>query len=292
MSAASSRRERRAHQAGEVAAGKASRAGRDLPVAVGVGVGLAAGVLASLLIWKPAFLAVIVAAVLVGLWELAGALRSGRIHAPVVPVLAGGLALPPAAYLAGVEGLVLALTLSVAAVWVWRTAAGPLVGALRDVAGGVFAVAYVALLAAFAALMLAEPDGHLRVVVFILVVVFSDIGGYALGVLIGKHPMAPSISPKKSWEGLAGSVGASVLAGAVSVPLLLGGPWWAGIVLGAALAAAATTGDLAESTLKRDLGIKDMSTLLPGHGGLMDRLDSLLVGAPLAWGLLAVLVPA
>ena len=126
---------------------------------------------------------------------------------------------------------------------------------------------------------------------FILVTVFSDIGGYAVGVVFGKHPMAPSLSPKKSWEGFAGSVATCAAVGAISLPLLLGGLWWAGAVLGVAAAAGATLGDLIESSIKRDLGIKDMGALLPGHGGLMDRLDSLVVVAPIAWALLLWFVP-
>ena len=127
---------------------------------------------------------------------------------------------------------------------------------------------------------------------FILVTVLSDVGGYAAGVLLGRHPMAPTVSPKKSWEGFAGSVLACVVGGAIAVPYALGGPWWGGAVLGACAAVAATVGDLTESTVKRDLGIKDMSAILPGHGGIMDRLDSLLLVAPVAWALLAVFVPA
>jgi len=127
--------------------------------------------------------------------------------------------------------------------------------------------------------------------VFILVTAFSDIGGYAVGVVFGRHPMAPSLSPKKSWEGFAGSVGACAAVGAISLPLLLGGQWWQGAVLGVAAAAGATLGDLIESSIKRDLGIKDMGALLPGHGGLMDRLDSLVIVAPVAWALLLWFVP-
>src|SRR5699024_5606347 len=152
-------------------------------------------------------------------------------------------------------------------------------------------VTYVALLASFAALLIDAPDGGRRIIVYALLTTMSDVGGYAVGVLLGKHPMAPSISPKKSWEGFAGSLATSALAGAISVPLLLGGDWWAGALLGLPVALFATVGDLSESTLKRDLGIKDMGNLLPGHGGLMDRLDSLLITAPLCWILLGALVP-
>jgi phosphatidate cytidylyltransferase len=122
-------------------------------------------------------------------------------------------------------------------------------------------------------------------------VVASDVGGYAAGVLFGKHPMAPSISPKKSWEGLVGSVLACMLAATPMIALGLHGPWWGGAVFGAAVAVSATVGDLAESLIKRDLGIKDMGDLLPGHGGLMDRLDSLLATAVVAYLLLTALAP-
>ena len=148
------------------------------------------------------------------------------------------------------------------------------------------------LLAGFAALLLAPDDGAGRVIAFIVTVVCSDVGGFAAGVLFGKHPMAPSISPKKSWEGMAGSLSACMLAGVLLIGLMLGGPWWAGLIFGAAIAVSATVGDLGESLIKRDLGIKDMGDLLPGHGGLMDRMDSLLPSAAIAYLLLAVFVPA
>jgi phosphatidate cytidylyltransferase len=139
--------------------------------------------------------------------------------------------------------------------------------------------------------MLARPDGWARALLFVIVTVCSDVGGYAVGVFFGRHPMSPSISPKKTWEGLAGSAAACLAGGGVGVPLLLHGGVWPGLAVGGGAAVAATLGDLAESMIKRDLGRKDMGTILPGHGGMLDRLDSLLVVAPVAWLLLAVLVP-
>ena len=156
---------------------------------------------------------------------------------------------------------------------------------------GIFAALYVPFLAGFALLMARAEDGAERVVVFVLVTVASDIGGYAAGVILGRHPMAPSVSPKKSWEGFLGSAGACAVVGALSVALLLAGPWWAGVVIGLAAVLTATLGDLGESMIKRDLGIKDMGSLLPGHGGVLDRLDSLLPTAPVVYLLLALLVP-
>ena len=147
------------------------------------------------------------------------------------------------------------------------------------------------LLGAFVVLMLVPADGAMRVVVFIVGVVASDTGGYVAGVLAGKHPMAPTISPKKSWEGFAGSVIGSGIACWLTVTYLLDGRPWVGVLLGVAVAVTATLGDLSESLVKRDLGIKDMGRILPGHGGLMDRLDSILMVAPVAWLVLDTLVP-
>lgn len=288
---ATSRRAYRAQQRSSEAAAptRPSRAGRNLPAAIGVGLLLGGLVIGTALLWAPSFVVLVTVAILLALIEMVTALRAGRLDPPLVPVLAGA-SLVPVAYLWGTSALMLAYGLICLAVLCWRAVGGP-VGAIRDIAGGVFIVTYVGLMAGFASLMIAEPDGGQRIIVFALVTVMSDIGGYTLGVLKGKHPMAPSISPKKSWEGFAGSVLGSVLAGATSVPLLLGGDWWAGALLGLVAAFFATVGDLSESTIKRDLGIKDMGNLLPGHGGVMDRLDSLLVTAPVSWLLLGVFVP-
>jgi phosphatidate cytidylyltransferase len=163
---------------------------------------------------------------------------------------------------------------------------------LADIGAGMLSLFYVAFLAGFCALMLAPADGDRRVTAFIATVVASDVGGYAFGVTLGRHPMAPTVSPKKSWEGLVGSTLACVLCGAVLFESLFArGHWWQGGMFGLAVVASATIGDLGESMVKRDLGIKDMGTLLPGHGGLMDRLDSLLPTAPVAWLLLAAFLP-
>jgi phosphatidate cytidylyltransferase len=168
--------------------------------------------------------------------------------------------------------------------------AGP-EGYLRDVSASLFATVYVPFFGAFAAMLVVAPDGVGRVLTWMLCVVASDVGGYAAGVAFGRHPMAPSISPKKSWEGFAGSMIAGMVAGALCVAKLLGGVWWLGVPLGALLVGTATAGDLIESLVKRDLGIKDMGSLLPGHGGLMDRLDSMLPAALVSWLVLSLIVP-
>ena len=262
-----------------------SRAGRNLPIAVGVSVVLGVVIIVSLFTVKQLFVGVVAAAIVVGIWEISTAMRQHQIRLPIAPVAVGAVAMLVAAYAEGTDGLVAAFALTVVAVLVWRLLDGQ-VGYLRDVTAAIFVAAYLPLLAGFAMLMLAEDDGPRRILFFIIVVIASDIGGYAVGVLFGKHAMAPTISPKKSWEGFGGSVALCAIAGGVGLPVLLDGTWWQGVLLGLAVVCTAVLGDLSESMIKRDLGVKDMGHLLPGHGGLMDRLDSLLPSAPVVWLLL------
>jgi phosphatidate cytidylyltransferase len=266
------------------------RAGRNLPAAFGVAIVLGVVILLSLYVWKVAFVGVVVVAIVLGLWELTGALAGERVAVPVVPVALGAGAMLVAAYSGGPEPLVVAFALTSLGVLLWRLPEAA-EGLAADVTAGIFASLYVPFLAGFAVLMLRAEDGADRVVVFIVLVVLSDVGGYAAGVLFGRHPMAPTVSPKKSWEGFAGSALFTVVGGAVIVATLLEGGLAEGALIGLAVMAAATLGDLGESMVKRDLGIKDMGSLLPGHGGIMDRLDSLLPAAPVAYLLLSWLVP-
>ena len=265
-------------------------AGRNLPAAIGVGLLLAGLVIGTLVYDARAFLAVVVVAVAYVAWEVRRAIATKGIVVPLVPLMLGTVGMLVSAYLRGAEALVVTFGLTMVGLLVWRVADG-LAGAARDLSASALVVFYPVFLGGFASLMLAAPDGRERIVVFILVTVFSDIGGYAVGVRFGRHSMAPSLSPKKSWEGFAGSVVTCAVVGAISLPLLLDGAWWAGAALGAVAAGAATFGDLIESSIKRDLGIKDMGALLPGHGGLMDRLDSLVIVAPVAWAVLVWFVP-
>ncbi len=267
------------------------RAGRNLPAAVAVGLTL--GVLIIVPLYSPAkwgFIVVLLAAAGVGTWEIVVSLRRLGAQPTLVPVLVGGAAMVTMAYRAGSEALVIGLLLTVLSCMVWRLV-DPAEGFLRDLAASTFTVAYVPFLAGFAALLTVPPDGPRRVTAFIVTVVCSDIGGYAAGVLFGRHPLAPSISPKKSWEGFAGSALACALSGVVFLGWVLHGSWLLGIVYGLAVVVTATLGDLGESMVKRDIGIKDMGNLLPGHGGMMDRLDSLLATAPVAYLLLTAFVP-
>jgi phosphatidate cytidylyltransferase len=271
---------------------KTPKAGRNLPAAIGVGLLLGAAVVASLLTVRYLFIAIIAAAIAVGTFELAGVLkRAANIRIAMVPVLVGGQAMIWLAWPFGREGALTAFIITVLVCFLWRLPGGA-DGYLRDISASVFACAYLPLSAAFAAMLVPPDDGVGRVLAFMIGVVASDTGGYIAGVLGGKHPMAPSISPKKTWEGFAGSMVAGVVAGALTLTLLLDGQAWQGMLFGAAIVLVATLGDLVESLIKRDLGVKDMGTMLPGHGGLMDRLDSLLPSAVVSWLLLSAFVPA
>jgi len=273
----------------DVPAGPPPRAGRNLPVAVAIGVLLAGLVLVTVERFPAGFVALVAAAFCVAVVELVAAAATGGARAARLPLLAGTVAMVVAAYYGGLPGLALAFGATVLVVIFWRVA-GPSSGAVRDVTAGVWIAAYPGFLGSFATLAFAQPQGAHRVIVFIALTVCSDTGGYALGVLRGRHPMAPQISPKKTWEGFAGSVIACLLGGWLITGWLLGTPAWQGLVVGLAVVITATLGDLAESMVKRDLGLKDMGRLLPGHGGMMDRLDSLIPVAPVVYVLLTVFV--
>jgi phosphatidate cytidylyltransferase len=272
------------------AASRTSRAGRNLPVAIGVGAVLGGLVFLTLLTVKATFLLYVGVAIVLALTELASAFAKRGINIPVIPVAAGGAAVLTCMYWLGAQAALAALALTVVVIFAWRLPGGPS-GFVKDVTGGVFATIYLPFLASFVAAMLSPADGPRRVLTFIILTISSDIGGYFAGITLGRHPMAPVISPKKTWEGFAGSAAACLAAGALCVTLLLHGHVWQGLLTGAAAVLAATLGDLTESMIKRDLDIKDMGTLLPGHGGVLERLDSLLVVAPVVWLLLFLFIP-
>jgi phosphatidate cytidylyltransferase len=272
--------------ASDAPAAAPGRAGRNLPAAIAVGLSMGGAILGS--VYSPArwtFIGVVLAAILLGTYEVVRALRTLGAHPPLIPLLVGGTAMIVLGYRNGAEDMFLAFVLTALGVVVWRLA-DPVEGVLRDVTAAVFTAAYVPFLAGFAALMTAPADGPRRITAFIATVVCSDVGGYAAGVLLGKHPMAPTVSPKKSWEGFGGSLLACAAAGSIFFVTLFHVEWWQGVIYGLCVVLSATLGDLGESMIKRDIGIKDMGHLLPGHGGIMDRLDSLLPTAPIAWLLL------
>ncbi|MBO0981464.1 phosphatidate cytidylyltransferase [Microbacterium sp. SD291] len=259
------------------------RTGRDLILAIVIGLAFGAAVLGSLLFIKALFVPFALAAALLGVFELSRALRSSGRRIDVVPQLIAAGLLVLSAYFVQVWLVWVLLFFAVAFVIVWRLVAqmvakdGRTYGdVLADAVIGGFVQVYVPFLAAVALILLKQEGGQWWVLGFIVVAVAADTGAYAAGLAFGRHPMAPKISPKKTWEGFGGAVIASIAAGVLLALFLLELPWWAGVLFGGAILLSATLGDLGESMLKRDLGIKDMSSWLPGHGGLLDRLDSIL----------------
>jgi len=280
------------------------KAGRNLPAAIGVGLFLLVVVLGGLLFLPLGFVLVTTAFAVLGVWEIFRAMdANGGTLLPIIPVMTGTVAMPLAAYFGGLESLLFAFLLSCGAVLLWRSLESA-AGAPRSIFAGVFTLAWVPFLISFAIVPLHStagattagpwpggqiPAGAWQIAVMLLLVVSNDTFGYLVGALFGRHPMAPKISPKKSWEGFAGSVAGAMVIGVLASIFLLDRPWWVGVVLAVGMVAAATAGDLAESMVKRELGVKDMSSILPGHGGVMDRLDSIVFAAPAAFILFALL---
>ena len=282
------------------------KAGRNLPAAVGVGLAMLLAVLGGLLFLPLGFVAVTTTFAVFGVWEIYRALEANGTRMPIVPVMTGTVAMPFCAYLGGIESLLFAMLLSSVAVLLWRSVESA-AGSANSIFAGVFTLGWVPFFISFAALPLHAsgaatplglwpggtiPDGAWQVAVMLLLVVSNDTFGYLVGASLGKHPMAPKISPKKSWEGFAGSVAGAMLIGVLASLFVLDKPWWVGIILAVGTVTAATAGDLAESMVKRELGVKDMSSILPGHGGVMDRLDSIVFASPVVFVLYGLLAGA
>ncbi len=272
-----------------------SKAGRNLPAAIGVSL-LLGGIVISTLVFLPrGWLAILSLAIAVATHEVVKRLREADYSVPLIPLLAGGQMMIWLTWPFGPAGALGAYGGTVLVCLIWRLLSQGLqsqpVNYVRDVSITVFLATWIPLFASFGALLV-YPDpreGASRVFAFMLAVVFSDVGGYAAGVLFGKHRMVPAISPNKSWEGLAGSLVCGTTAAVLAVTFIAHKPWWVGVPLGVMLVITATLGDLVESQFKRDLGIKDMGTLLPGHGGLMDRIDGALPSAVATWIVLSLL---
>jgi phosphatidate cytidylyltransferase len=274
------------------------RAGRNLPAAIASAVVLVALIIVTLVVWKTLFMVVVAAAVLVAVWELHRGFAAKGIDLPEQPLMAGGVIMVVVAYFYGAPALVTATAVTALVTMLWLLHRG-VNGYVQNASASVFALVYVPFLGSFVALLLREGGavhfdgidaGVKGIFTFIAVTAASDIGGYIAGVLFGRHQMAPVISPKKSWEGFAGSVVFCVAVGVAMIVWVLDADWWIGVFLGLIAVVMATLGDLCESVIKRDLGIKDMSQVIPGHGGLMDRLDSLLATIAPIWLLLHYLV--
>lgn len=267
--------------------------GRSLSKSIIVGLALGGAFLLSVLIYKELFMVLAAAAAGAGAWELSSALRIKGWYVPRVPSVVGSVLIMPATFYWGERGqwltslaIVLSLILwrTVHLIWERKDSTQSFQRTLRDFAAAAFVVIYLPLTTSFTILLLRRPDdGQWWVVTFVVTVAMIDTFGYLVGRKFGAHKMAPGVSPKKSWEGLLASITAGSVSAIAFTVLLLGGQWWQGIVIAAALLVAAVFGDLAESLIKRDLGVKDMSSVLPGHGGIMDRLDSILPAGLIAY---------
>ena len=281
---------------------KKRSAGRDLPAAIAVGVGLVALLVLTLAFWHWGFILLAALMLSLGAIEVHQAMKRLGMNAEIVPIVLGTFGM--------IVGTYAAATVPDALLWrmPWHSVLLMFLGAtvlaalivrfprghenfVRDASASVFIIGYIALLGSFTALILAGENGAARMVTFLLCVVANDTGGYAVGVLFGRTPLAPAISPKKTWEGLAGSLGFAIVAGSVLAHFVLDVGWWVGAIVGIVCVFFGTAGDLIESSIKRDVGIKDMSSILPGHGGVMDRLDSMLVAAAPAWLVMYLFVP-
>lgn len=259
-------------------------AGRNLPAAIAVGVVLGVLALGCLFIQPWLFVGLAAIVICIGIWELSNAFANKDIRIARTPIYLGALGSAFATYAWGVPAQLVVFGTVVVLIFIWRVRRG-VEGYVKDVTASIFVTAYLPFMVGFVMLSLHDTDGQLRVITFVALTICSDIGGYATGVLFGKHPIAAQISPKKSWEGFAGSIVLQSIIGAWLFMWFFDAPWWQGVITGIIMTISATAGDFCESAIKRDLGVKDMSKLLPGHGGVMDRLDSLIPNAFVSWAL-------
>ncbi len=272
-------------------------AGRDLKVAIPVGLGLFAVVLLAIFVIPFGWYPLVAIAIFFAQWEVISRLSEKGYIVQRWWLLFGGQLMLWLSWPFGPKGLVSGFVAAVLLVMYSRLFHHGKNSApknyLRDTAVGIFVLTWIPLFGSFAAMMSLlrghEVAGSMFIITFMMCVIASDTGGYIAGVMFGCHPMAPAVSPKKSWEGFAGSILSGALVGALSMHYLLHSDWWWGVLLGILLVICATLGDLVESQFKRELGIKDMSQMIPGHGGVMDRLDGMLPAAMVTWLVLSVI---
>ena len=265
--------------------------GRSVSQAIIYGLLLAGAFLISVLIVKELFIILIAVITAMGVWELCNALRQKNWHVPKWPAAIGSAFVMPITYVGGERAQWLAVLTLVGLMMLWRgielfiqraSLERTFSEIIRDFSASAFVIIYVPLTMSFAALLLAEParpgfvEGKYWVITIVTTVILIDSSAYLFGRKIGKTPMLPKVSPKKTWEGFAVSVVFALASTLVQTPWLLQLPWWFAFVMAAVVLLSAVLGDFAESLIKRDLGVKDMSSLIPGHGGMMDRLDSML----------------
>lgn len=276
---------------------KGRGAGRDLSMAVVSGLTLAVTFIGTLALNGYAFVTFFTILVVIGLLELDVAFREHGLR-PATPVAIGvGIILMYGAYASGPEAQSLALVLVVFATLAWGMvdpAGDPGTGRRPPRVAASFgatflAVLWVPFLASYSGLLLRLDEGRWALFATVLLVAMTDIGAYAIGMRFGRHKLAPAISPGKTWEGLVGGLLVSGVIAALAVARMPGFDLVTALALGAGVAVAGTVGDLAESLIKRDLGVKDLGRIVPGHGGIMDRADAVLFALPTAHFLLTAL---
>jgi len=258
------------------------RAGRKLGPSILVSLSLVALIWSSLAFQPIVFAGVVTLAVILGIREISRAFAAAKTNISANSLIAAAIGLSVATWFDGVEGLAVATAVALPVLLINLLRSGP-EGFVRSATATTLALIYLPFLAGFIILLGHNEKGLEQVMTFVILVGCNDTFGYFVGVLIGKHPMAPDISPKKSWEGLAGSIFFTMLGGALMFHYVLDINWYIGALVGLLIVFTATSGDLIESAMKRDLHLKDMGSLLPGHGGILDRLDSVLLSAPALW---------
>jgi len=258
------------------------KAGRKLVPSIVVGLSLLGLIWFSLSVYKELFLVVLGTAVVLGIREIVRAFNSRSIAISFPSLSIAAVALLGAAWIDGIAGLAIATAISFPILLIRLLLNGP-EGFVGKATATTFTLLYLPFLAGFLILLATPSNGFQRLMTFVVLVGCNDTFGYFVGVLFGKHPLVPAISPKKTWEGLAGSVVFTIVGGCLAFHYIMKMDWWIGIVVGLMIVFTATCGDLIESAMKRDLSLKDMGTLLPGHGGMLDRLDSVVLSAPAMW---------
>jgi phosphatidate cytidylyltransferase len=258
------------------------RAGRKLIPSIFVSLLLLGLIFGTIAISPLLFFALIWIVIMIGIREIAHAYRKGGIDLPDYVLMIAATVLLVATWNGNTQGLAVSAGLTIP-ILMFALLLISQKDFIKRSTSAVFITFYLAVLGGFILLLANDQDGALRIFALVALIACNDTFAYFAGVLIGKHKLAPSISPKKSWEGLIGGAVAAVIGGAAIFHYLFETNWIIGAAIGLMTVITATCGDLIESAIKRDLAIKDMSNLLPGHGGIMDRLDSALFTAPAVW---------
>ncbi|MCX6439447.1 MAG: phosphatidate cytidylyltransferase [Actinobacteria bacterium] len=258
------------------------RAGRKLGSSIIVSLSLVALIWFALVYRREVFAVVVTVAVLLGIREIVRAFSVRGIYISVVSLALGAIVLTYATWNGGAAGLAIATAIAIPLLLIQLLTKGP-EGFVQSATATTFSLLYLPFLGGFLILLAKPSTGLERVMTFVVLVGCNDTFGYIVGVLLGKHPLVPVISPRKSWEGLIGSLVFTVVGGSLAFKYIMEMHWWIGAIVGLMIVFTATCGDLIESAMKRDLHLKDMGTLLPGHGGILDRLDSVLISAPALW---------